>query len=175
MLITLFLSNLVVCFFTKNKHDKSDRIFKNMTWTWLSLWVIEHHHVLACLKQWSYNITQLPNDQNRSTCQMSILKACITDDDIWNHLELQRKMKTVSLKNAFWHYLKRFGTAEIFVITMSLKHALWRYWKRFGITEKSLKTMSLKHAFWRRTLVETVWNCRFFLNNVSKECILMVF
>ena len=71
--------------------------------------------------------------------------------------------------------LTLFGTAEIFVIIMSLKHVLWRYWKRFGTAEKSLKTMSLKHAFWRRTLVETVWNSRKNENNVSKECILMLF
>ena len=35
-------------------------------------------------------------------------------DNVWNDLELQRKMKTMSLKNAFWQCLKRFGTADFF-------------------------------------------------------------
>ena len=55
----------MVYVFMKNKHDQSNRIFKNMAW-----------------------------------------------DGIWNDLELQRKMKTMSLKNAFWHYLKRFKTED---------------------------------------------------------------
>ena len=39
--------------FTKNNHDQSDGILKNMARTWLS-WVTEHHHVLTCLKQKSH-------------------------------------------------------------------------------------------------------------------------
>jgi len=43
-------------------------------------------------------------------------------------------LKTMSLNNAFWWYLKRFGTVEK-MVTMSLKHAFSRYWKRFGTVE----------------------------------------
>ena len=66
----------------------------------------------------------------------NIVSTNMHSDGIWNDSELQRKMKTMSLKHAFWHYLKRFGTAE-----------------------KMLKTMSLKHAFWSMVL-EIIWNCR---------------
>ena len=80
-------------------------------------------------------------------------------EGIWNDLELQRKnennvskvcvlkvfetswncrekLRTMSLKNAFWHFLKRFGTVEFILKTMSLKHAFLRYLKRFGNAEK---------------------------------------
>ena len=84
-------------------------------------------------------------------------------------------LKTMSLKHAFWWYLKRFGTAEKQMKTMSLKHAFWRYLKRFGtvgkiwkhenkdayacnmtrfntifwLAEQILKAMKLNGAFWR--------------------------
>ena len=132
------LSNHVVCFFTKNKHDQRDGVFKNIAWTWLSLWVIEHHHVLAYLKHWSYNKTQLSNDQIRSTwciasrgnvskagilmvfetiwnCRKkhenNVSKACIVTafQTIWNCRE---KKKTWTVDGEFWRVLKRFGTAE---------------------------------------------------------------
>ena len=83
--------------------------------------------------------------------------------------------KTMSLKHAFWWYLKRFGTAEKQMKTMSLKHAFWWYLKRFGtvgkiwkhenkdayacnmtrfntifwLAEQILKAMKLNGAFWR--------------------------
>jgi len=58
--------------FTKNKHDQSDRIFKFMAWPWLSLWVTEHHHVLACLKQWSYNKAQILYQMIKSELRICI-------------------------------------------------------------------------------------------------------
>ena len=73
----------------------------------------------------TYDKTQLPNDQIRRTW-------CIA-----------------TRANAFWHYLKWFGTAENLLKTMSLKHAFSWYLKRFETAENILKTMSLKHALWR--------------------------
>ena len=52
-------------------------------------------------------------------------------DGIWNRRE---NIKTMSLKNAFWHYLKRFGIVE--------KH------------EKNLSKECILTEF------ETIWNCR---------------
>ena len=143
--------------FTKNKHNQSDRIFKNMTrdGIWNCRFFLENNVSKACI--------------------LTIFKT------IWNCRE---KMKTMSLKNAFWHYLKRFRTAVIlennvskaciltifktiwncrehfennvskecmplFLKTMSLKHVFWLYLKRFGTSENILKTMSVKHAFWQ--------------------------
>ena len=171
--------------------------------TWLS-WV------LACLKQWSYNKTQLPNDQIRCLCQKS-------------------------LKHAFWRYLKRFRTSFFFWKTMSLKHEFltifekigkcriyfWKQWlssmnydgkylKRSGIAEKFLKSMSsdsvwndlemqrimktmpLKNAFWRYLKqsgtaekfwkpcllsmhCDGIWNCRKHENKDRKWWILTGF
>mgnify|MGYP007133272253 FL=1 len=65
-----------------------------------------------------------------------------------NDSELQKKqIKTMSLKHAYWWYLKRFGTVENFLKTMSFKHAFGQNLKRFAIAENILKIMSLKHAF----------------------------
>ena len=124
-----------------------------MAWTWLSLWVTEQHHILACLKQWSYNKTQLPNDQIRSTWCIStrgnVSKACILTvfETIWN---CRICLKTMSLKNAFWRYLTRFGT-----------------------TEKTENNVSQTCTL---TVFEKIRKCRMlFENNISKACILTVF
>ena len=69
-------------------------------------------------------------------------------DGIWHDLELQKKLKTMSLKHALWRYLKRLGNAECYLKTISLKHAFWRYFNKLGNAEFYLKPMSLKHAFW---------------------------
>ena len=141
----------------------------------LSLWVTDDPHVLVCLKQWSYNNTQLPNDQIRSTwciatrgnvsytCSLTVfetiwscrenMKTMPPKHAFWQYLKRFRTadfllLKTMPLKHELWRYLKRFGTEEIVLKTMFLKHAFWRYWNRFGTEEKRLKTMSLKHAFW---------------------------
>ena len=70
-------------------------------------------------------------------------------DGIWKCFVLHRKMKTMSLKNAFWPYLKRLGTSEKTLRAMFLKYELWRYLKRFGTAENFLKAMFLKFALWR--------------------------
>ena len=65
-------------------------------------------------------------------------------------LSQSKKMKTMSLKRAFWRYLKRFGTAE----------------KNENIVSKACVL----------TVFETIWNSREIDgNNVSKACILVVF
>ena len=69
-------------------------------------------------------------------------------DGIWNDLKLQRRMKTMSLKHAFWRYLKRFGTAE-----------------------KNENNVSKACIL---SVVKTIRNCRENINNVSKACILSV-
>ena len=56
-------------------------------------------------------------------------------------------LKTRTVNCAFWHDLKRFGTAED-ILKMSLKREFWHYLKRFGSSEKKNE------------------------NNVSKACIL---
>jgi len=43
-------------------------------------------------------------------------------DSIQNDSELQTNMKTLSLKHAFRHYLKRFGTAANTILTFVLFH-----------------------------------------------------
>ena len=70
---------------------------------------------------------------------------------IWNDLKLQRILsKTMSLKHAFWWYLKQFGTAE-------------NNWKQCTSKACIVKVF------------ETIWNCREHLqNNVFKACILVV-
>jgi len=49
----------------------------------------------------------------RSGIAEKFLKS-MSSDSVWNDLEMQRKMKTMPLKNAFWRYLKQSGTAEKF-------------------------------------------------------------
>ena len=121
---------------TQNWHNQGDRVFKNMACTWLSLWVTEQHHILACLKQWSNNKTQLPNDQiKRAWC-------IATRDNVFKECILTLRL----------------GTAEIISKTMYLKQACWRYLKRLGIAEKKIEN---KDGNWCiLTVFETIWNCR---------------
>jgi len=163
IIITLCLSNQVVCFF------KAIAFKKNI------LWVTEHYYVLACLKRWSYNKTQLPKLMIRSmwciATRGNVSKVCILKvfETIWNCRE---KMRTMSLKNAFWHFLKRFGTADFFGKTMALKHVFGWYLKRLGNADflnNVYKTCILM-------IFETIWNCREkYENNVYKACTLTVF
>ena len=100
--------------------------------------------VLACLKQWSYNKTQLPNNQIRSTwciaTRGNVSKACILTvfETIWNCREHFRN-------NASKEYILtlRFGTADIISKTMSLKHACWRYLKYWELQRKKWKRYPL--------------------------------
>ena len=82
---------------------------------------------------------------------MSVSKACFvtvfeTIQNCW------KKLKIMSLKNAFWQCLKRFGTEE--------KKKENSYWKRFGTAEKTLKTRMVNGAYWHLRIVETMWNFR---------------
>ena len=82
-------------------------------------------------------------------------------------------LKTISLKHAFWWYLKRFLTAEKILKTTSLKHAFRRYLKLFEIAETLLKAMSLKHPFW--WYLKRFWTAENFMeNNVFKACAINV-
>ena len=57
-----------------------------------------------------------------------------------------------------------FGTAEKTLKTiMSLKHAFWRYLKWFGTAEKNENNVSKACVL---TRFETIWNCRENLENV---------
>ena len=57
---------------------------------------------------------------------------------------------------------------------MSLKHAFWWYLKRFGTTENIFENNVSKACI--LTVFEKIWNCRETNeNNVSKTCILTVF
>ena len=91
------LSNHGVCFLRKiHKIKLRDRIFKNMAWTWLSLWS-------------SYRTSPRSGMFETMLLQQNTIAK-------WSNqkfdLELQIKMKTMSLKHAPWRYLKRFGTAK---------------------------------------------------------------
>ena len=61
VLITLFCL-IMVLVFTKNEDDQSD--LQKMAWIIIRIIM---YTVLVCLKQWSYNKTEFPNDQIRST------------------------------------------------------------------------------------------------------------
>ena len=76
---------------------------------------------------------------------------------IQNDSELQRKMKMLSLKHAFWRYWKWFWTAAKIIKTKLVYCALWRYFKRFGNAEKN---ENRDDKWWILTVFETIWNCR---------------
>ena len=145
------MSNHVVCF-TKNKHTiKAIAFSKQMSWTWLSLWVTEQHHVLACLKQWSYNKTQIPNDQIRSTLCIAtrgnVSKVCILKvfEMIWKcrkHFENNVfKSCTVTLFKTIWNCTYHFENNVSYACILTIFETIW------NCIEK-MRTMSLKHVFW---------------------------
>ena len=57
-------------------------------------------------------------------------------------------LKIVSLKHAFWHYLKWFGTAENFFENDISKACILTAFKTIWNCREKMKTMSPKHAFW---------------------------
>ena len=62
-------------------------------------------YVLACLKEWSYVKTQLPNDQIRSKLCIAT-RGNVSRQAFWRYLELQRKKKTRTVNGAFWRFLE---------------------------------------------------------------------
>jgi len=79
----------------------------------------------------------------------------------------------MSLKYAFWQYLKRFGTAENILKTMSLKHAHDGIWNNLELQRKDENNVSKESIL---TVFEKIGTCKEKIeNNVSKACILTVF
>ena len=108
--------------------------------TWLSLWV------LACLKQWSYNKTQLLNDQIRCLCQKS-------------------------LKQAFWRYLKRFRTSFFCGKQCLSSMNFWRYLRRLGNAEFIFENNDSRAWI----MMVSIWNDLVLQRNFKKACHLTVF
>jgi len=144
VLITLFLSNHVVCFYEEQTRSRRSHFRTNG----MSMTIIMSYRASPRSGLFETIIlqSQLPNDQIRRTWCMvtrgNVSKACILTlfETIWNCRKLFEN--NMSLKHAFWPYLKRFGTAENILKTMSLKHAFWQYSKPFGTAEKNENKVS---------------------------------
>ena len=95
----------------------------------------------------------------------SFLKACIPDDDIWNHLELQRK---IIHSDTIWYCRNIFNNNVSKAYIVTVLETIWNCrekfennvskaciltpdccWNGLKLQKKWMKTMSLMHAFWR--------------------------
>jgi len=83
----------------------------------------------------------------------------------------EKKMKTRTVKGAFWRYLKQLGTAVKIYKTGMLIGSFWRYLHQFPTFEIFFQNKDSK--WWNLTAFETIRNCRHnFENKDIKWCIL---
>ena len=131
--------------FTKNNHDQSDSIFKNMAWIWLSLWKwkIENNGSKACI--------MMP-DGSLKLQTMSLKHA------YWWYFKRfgtsEKNMKAMFLKHALWWDLRQIGTAGKKPRTVN--GAIWRYLKRFGTFYVKTYECSLWYTFMFDHLFQTI-------------------